>query len=244
VVAERRRREWTEGQDLLSALLAPAEGGGAGFSDRELCDQLVTFLIAGSETTAVALAWAVHFLAADRELQRRVQAEVDGLGLDGRAIGGADLARLPLIRNTVIEALRYYPPGWLFSRVTTRATVLGGQAVPAGRTLLYSPYLVHHRPELYPDPERFDPDRWGAEARHRPPRSAFLAFGAGARSCIGEQFGLAEAVLVLATLVAHWEWTELAESDARPVAGVSLRPKRLRVRPTARVRGVVPAVRP
>ncbi|MER5863390.1 cytochrome P450 [Kitasatospora sp. NPDC002040] len=238
VVAQRRADGRTDRADLLSALLpgpdAPGGPGEVPFTDAEICDQLVTFLIAGSETTAVVLAWAVHFLAADRQLQQRLQAEVDGLRLDGRPMDSGDVAALPLTTNTVTEALRIRPPGWIFSRLTTRPAMLGEYAVPAGTTVLYSPYLIHHRADLYPDPERFDPDRWAPDAPGRPQRSAFIPFGAGARRCIGERFGLAEAVVILATLVSRWQWEELPGSDARPVAAVSLRPRGLRVLLTER----------
>lgn len=229
-----RRTDGTDYGDLLSALLAardPTEG--QGLSDSEIVDQVSTFFLAGSETTANALAWAICLLADHPDVEQRLQAEVDVV-LGGKAARFDDLPKLGFTSRAVTETLRMYPPGWLLARTTTTDTHLGEHPIPAGTILLYSPYLLHHLPDLYPDHDRFDPDRW-IEGQHAPPpREAFIPFAAGARKCIGDTFAVTEATLVLATVAARWHLQLLPSRHVRPSRSVVLYPRGLRMRATQR----------
>ncbi|NJP82882.1 cytochrome P450, partial [Streptomyces sp. AA8] len=165
------------GTDLLSVLLAqgtcehPAKDA---LTTDEVCDELVTFFIAGTETTGLTVAWALHLLARHPAIASRLHAEVDTV-LAGGAAHHHHLPDLPLTQQVITETLRLYPPGWLFTRCATTDTHLAGHPVPAGTSVIYSPYLVHHLASQYPDPERFDPDRW-ADPRCPPPRGAYIPF--------------------------------------------------------------------
>lgn len=221
--------------DLLSILMSSRdqESDGAGFADTELVDQAMTFFFAGIETTSTALAWALHQIASDPGLQRRLREEIDGV-LGGRSADYADLARLPLTLNVLTETLRTRSPAWLITRTVTTDTVLGKNLLPAGSTLAYSPFLIHHRPDLHPDPERFDPDRWSATDRGLADRHATIPFGGGARTCIGDHYGTTQASLVLAAVIAKWELHTMPGTRAEPVLRATLQPRSLRLRVTRR----------
>ncbi|MBZ4321384.1 cytochrome P450 [Streptomyces sp. SCA2-4] len=226
--------------DLLSLLLSAGRDGpdGRALTDDEIADQLVTFFAAGTETSGSALAWALHLLGGHPEVARRLRAEVDAVLGDAPA---ATLAHLPDLRLTaavVNEALRLYPPAWLLTRTTTSDTRLGGHTLPAGTAVVYSAYLLHRRPDLFPDPERFDPDRWiAAPGAPAPPRTAFLPFGSGPRKCIGDVFALTEAALALAGVVADWDLRPAGGRRVRPAPRLVLSPHRLPMTTAARVRG-------
>ena len=151
-----------------------------------------------------------------------------------------DLPRLELTRRIIAETLRLYPSGGLFSRTVTTNTRLGGHPLPAGTPVLVSPYLIHHRPDVYPDPSAFDPDRWPAANGGRT-RGTYLPFGAGARVCIGERFALTEAVLALAAIAGRWHLHPVPSSRVRVPGIVVVRPSglRMRVRPRTASAGTV-----
>lgn len=127
-----------------------------------------------------------------------------------------------------------YPPAWTLARTATTDTYLGEHPIPAGTILIYSPYLLHHLPDFYPDPDRSDPDRWIDGLHTAPPREAFIPFAAGARKCIGDTFAVTEATLVLATLAARWRLQLLPSQHVRPSRSVVLHPRGLRMRATQR----------
>ncbi|MGP3922106.1 cytochrome P450 [Streptomyces sp. 8N616] len=236
------RASGTDHGDLLSTLLAARDpvasnGAGEGLSDTELIDQCTTFFFAGTETTASLLAWALHLVAHHPGIEEQLHAEADSV-LAGGAATYDDLPRLEVTSRIITETLRLYPPGWLLTRTTTRDTRLGGHPLPAGATVAYSAYLIHHRADLYPDPERFDPDRWknGRDAT-RPPRGTLLPFGEGARKCIGDVFATTEATLGLATIAARWRLEPVPGAQVRPSLGSILSPRGLHMRPTPRTSG-------
>jgi pentalenene oxygenase len=235
IVAE-RRIDGTDHGDLVSAMLSarlPAETAapadiGDGMTDSQVCDQLLAFFIAGSETTASALAWALQLLVAHPEIEERLHQET------ARVLAGAparyrDLPDLPLTGHIITEALRLYPPGWLFTRTVTTDTRLGGYDLPAGTSVVYSPYILHRRNDLYRNPDRFDPDRWDTP---QPPirRKEFVAFGAGPRRCPGEAFALTELSLALATIAGRWRIRHRVGTRARPAVAMALHPRDLRIR--------------
>ena len=130
------------------------------------------------------------------------------------------------------EALRLYPPGWIIPRICTRQASLAGRTLPAGSIVVFSPYVLHRRPDLYPEPLRFDPGRWLTPVPAQ--KASYLPFGAGATRCIGEEFGLAEATLILASMAARWDLTPEACTTVTPAARAALVPKAFPVRLTAR----------
>lgn len=218
VIVAEHRANGTEGSGaLLDALLNTPE-----ITDGEISDQVMTFFFAASETTASAVAWALFLLAGDDRARRRWHAESAAV-LAGRPVGRAHLDGLTFTGWVVAEALRLYPPVWLVTRNLTEDTELGGHRLPAGTTVVCSPYLIHRTDFVRPD--RFDPDRWRDNPTH-----AALPFGLGARRCIGDQFALAQATMTLAAIGARWRLEPVAR--ARPAAGLSLRPRGLLMRAT------------
>ncbi|MEU8761766.1 cytochrome P450 [Streptomyces sp. NPDC048659] len=232
-----RRADPTDYGDLLSALVAAhdpedPEEGRPGMSGTEIVDTVVSFFLAGIESTAATLTSALDLLARHPEVERRLHAEVDAV-LDGAPATHEDLPRLPLTGRIVTETLRLRPPGWFFTRAVTADTELGGHRLPRGTSVAYSPYLIHHRPELYPDPTRFDPDRWDPE-RPQPPRHAFLPFALGARKCVGDAFSMIETSLVLATVASRWRLESVPGHPGRLAPSVTLEMRDLRLRAVTR----------
>lgn len=224
--------------DLLSMLLTAHEDSAQqhsdhGLSDSELYDVVISFFFAGMETTASVLSWAVHLLAQHPHIEQQLTAEVDTV-LTSHTVSSTDLKKLELTGRVVTETLRLYPPAWVFTRTTATDTHFNGLHLPAGATVIYSSYLIHHRPDLYPDPERFDPDRWNDIHATRPSRGTFVPFGAGARKCIGDTFGMIEATIALATITAQWRLEPIPGKQIRPTAGLILNPKGLQMRAAAR----------
>ncbi|QIS18327.1 cytochrome P450 [Nocardia terpenica] len=214
-------------EDLLSTLIA----GGDGVSAEWISDNLLTFFLAGAETTSLALAWALHHLTQAPDVAERLRAEVDEVLAD-HAVGPADLPRLSMAKRVISETLRLRPPGWVASRSVTTDTRLGGHLLPAGTSVVISPYLIHRRGDLYPDPERFDPDRW-LQARTAASTS-FIPFGSGARKCIADNFALAEAALALAGIIRQWHLVPAPGTRVRAVPAGTLRTRGLLMRATAR----------
>lgn len=188
--------------DLMSRLLAARDEEGRALSHQELSDQVAVLLLAGGETTSSAVVWAIHLLSSRPDVLAAVRAESDAV-LGGRTAGLADLPRLELTGRVVKETLRLYPPGWLTLRTATGDTTLGGHQLATGSMVLVSPYLLHRQEDFHEDAAQFEPDRWLAG----PPatRGSYLPFGAGATKCIGEEFGQAEATVILASLLGRWE---------------------------------------
>ncbi|MFI6211385.1 cytochrome P450 [Nocardia brasiliensis] len=222
-----RRASGIDNGDLISALLAAQDPDGAAMSDIEISDNALGFFIAGSETTANTLAWALHLLDLHPAVDARVYAEVDRV-LQGRAPAHTDLAALDLTRRVVLETLRLMAPAWMFTRVISNDARLGTHDLPAGTTVVFSPYLVHHLPGPYPEPERFDPDRWLDE--RTPDRTSYIPFGAGARKCVGDKFALMELTLILARVVSKWRLRHTDNHAVRPALAAVLRPRKLRMR--------------
>ncbi|MGW0614022.1 cytochrome P450 [Streptomyces sp. NPDC002788] len=202
-IAERRRG--TPRDDLLGLLLAAgdAEDGGTPVTDQEVHDQLVSLLLTGSESPSMCLASTFSLLARHPKVEKRLHAEVDAV-LAGRLPEADDLPRLVYTRSVLTETLRHSPPGWLFTRITTRETELGGRRLPPGTTVLYSPYLLHHNAASFPEPGRFLPERWLEDEAAAGPHGALIPFAAGSRKCIGDLFSLAEMTVTLATIAGRW----------------------------------------
>lgn len=236
IVTERRATGIDHG-DLLSMLLTThdlhSEPAQQKLTEGEITDQIVSFFVAATETSASALASALHLLGQHPETETRLHTEVDTV-LRGRPATHADLPRLELTGRILTETLRLWPPAWANTRTCTADTQLGRHLVPAGTTLLYSPYLIHRRADLYPDPDRFDPDRWTSGPRP-PRRETFLPFGGGARKCIGDRFSMNATTIALATIATRWRLQPLPGARVRPsINGPALSPGGLRMRTLAR----------
>jgi cytochrome P450 len=238
VIAERRRRPGPD--DLLSMLMsARDEETGEGMTDEQLRVEVTTFLLAGQETTALALTWTWYLLSQHPHARERLEAELDGV-LQGRPPGYADLAQLPYTRMVLDEALRLYPPAWGFSRQALGDDRLGGYHLPRGWLAFVLPYVLHRLPAFWPDPDRFDPERFTPERSAERPKFVYLPFGAGPRQCIGNHFALIEAQLVLATLAQSYRLTLEPGHQVEPWPLITLRPRfglRMLVRDRSKVKG-------
>jgi cytochrome P450 len=204
-------------QDLFDLLVAARDPEtGAGFAPDQLRDQIATLILAGHETTAVALFWSLYLLALAPETQERVAAEARGIALD--EADESTFAHLPLTRAVLDEAIRLYPPAFAVVREARRKTVIAGIDVDRGALLVIAPWVLHRHRRLWRNPDAFDPGRFlpGAPAVDR---FAYLPFGIGPRVCIGAHFALTEATFVLAALLRHFR-IELAET--RPVLPVAI----------------------
>jgi len=187
--------------DMLGLLLRLRdEETGAALSDTELYDELMTFVNAGHETTAVSLSWSLYEIGRDPALRARLEAEADAeLAASEPTLAG--LARLDLLGRTIREVLRLHPPGWAIPREASEQDEIDGVLIPKGATALIAVYFLHRHPEFWNEPERFDPDRW-LEARDEPRHAfAYLPFGLGGRRCVGEDFALLELRAVLARVL-------------------------------------------
>lgn len=224
-ILARRRTAGLEGDDLLARLARARDPEtGAPMSEKQLIDNLVTFLEAGHETTAKALTWVLYLLARAPEWQRRVRDEV--LAVAGRGpVGAEHLDKLVVTRAVLEEAMRLYPPAPVMTRRAACAMELGGKHVPAGAHIVIPIFCVHRHRRLWDDPDRFDPDRFSPERRVRIARTQFMPFGFGPRTCIGASFAMMEGVAILATLVrgADFEWD--GRHLPEPLSRVTLRPK-------------------
>ena len=211
--------------DLLSMLLsAQDEEGGGGMTDEQIRDEAMTLFLAGHETTANALTWTWYLLSQNPDAEARFHAEIDGV-LAGRLPTADDLPQLPYTRRVFAEALRLYPPAWVVGRRVLEDYGVGAYVLPAGSIVLLAQSVTHADPRFFPDPERFDPDRWTPEAEAERPKFAYFPFGGGPRVCIGEQFAWMEGILLLATLGRAWR---LRLSPGQVVATqpiITLRPR-------------------
>jgi cytochrome P450 len=224
---DERRRSGQGGHDLLSMLLqARDEETGEGMSEQQLRDEIVTIFGAGRDTTAIGLAWTWYLLDRYPEVERRLQAELAG-ALGGRVPTFADLPNLPYTRQIFEEALRLYPPGWMTARLSLGEDEIGGYHIPVHSEIFLSPYVTQRRPDLWPDPEVFDPDRFNPERAASRPRFAYFPFGGGPRVCIGNAFAMVEAQLVIAMLAQTYQLRLFPGCQVEPEALITLQPKNL-----------------
>jgi cytochrome P450 len=224
-IITKRRRDQSEGADLLSLLMsARDEETGEGMTDEQLRVEVTTFLLAGQETTSLAMTWIWYLLSQHPAAQARLEQEIDA-ALGGRAPGFADLANLPYARMVIDEALRLYPPAWGFSRQALSDDELGGFQLPRGWLAFVVPFVLHRLPALWPDPETFDPDRFSAERSADRPKFAYIPFGAGPRQCIGNQFALMEAQVIVATLAQRYRMHLVPQQKVEVWPLITLRPR-------------------
>ncbi len=219
---EARAQRGQEGvPDLLDLLLAGEDPETKrSMNVAELRDNLLTFIVAGHETTALTLAWSLYLLAFDQEVQDQARSEVQSV-LKGRTATGEDVANLPFIRSIIDEALRLYPPAGMVSRTAQAKDTLCGREIRPGDTVIIPIYALHRHHDLWEDPDAFRPSRWTG---FKPDRYAYLPFGDGPRICIGASFAIQEAVIILATLLANHRFKPIKGRDPDPVMILTLRP--------------------
>lgn len=221
--ARRHAGRSTAMPDLLDLLMAGEDPETQRRMDTaELRDNLLTFIVAGHETTALTLAWALYLCAFDPDIQDRARAEARAV-LGDRAATGADVEALPLIRQIVDEALRLYPPAGVVSRTAQAADTLCGHEIRPGDTVMIPIYALHRNRLLWDDPDAFRPARFAD--RKAIARYAYLPFGDGPRICIGASFALQEAVIILSTLLARFRFRPVRGRDPKPVMILTLRPE-------------------
>ena len=208
LIAERRAAP-NGGDDLLT-LLVEARDNGEQLDDAEIRDQVLIFLLAGHDTTALALTFALHLLGRHPDAQRRLRGEVDDV-LGARTPTAEDFEALAYTSMVLKEAMRLYPPAWGLGRRTAAGDRIGGCDIPPGSDVAVSAWVTHRHPDFWDDPERFDPERFAPEREAARHRHAYFPFGAGPRACIGQYFSMLEAVIALAVIVQHYEVASLTE---------------------------------
>ena len=223
---DERKRGGQREDDLLSMLLeARDERTGQGMDKRQLRDEAMTLIFAGHETTATALSWTWWLLGTNAQAERRLHEELDDV-LAGRMPEFEDLPNLPYTRMVFQEAMRLYPPAWAISRRAIEDDEVGGYRIPAGTTVLVSPYVTHRNLRYWEDPEIFDPDRFLPERSAGRPEFAYLPFGGGPRKCIGDHFAMTEGMLILATIAQRYRLLPAPEHPVEPHPLLTLKPKR------------------
>jgi cytochrome P450 len=226
------RADGTHDSDLLSTLLVARDTDtGEKFSDAEVRDELVTILLAGSETSANTISWVFYELSRSPQVEQRLLAELDAVVGSG-PVAWQDLRRLEFTTRVVNETERLHSPP-IVMRHTTETIELDGLRVPSGVELALSLYALHRDPRVFPAPGRFDPDRW----RTPPPRHAFIPFGAGNRKCIGESFAWAQVLTTVATLAARWRFQPVPSHQVREMIAATTYPDRLPMTVTERISG-------
>jgi len=221
---DERRREGLDRPDLLTRLLTARDADeGGGMSDKQVRDEAVTLFVAGHETTATSLAWAFDLLARHPQVRERVVAEADAFG-DG-PIEHFEPERLELTTRVFREALRLYPPLIMFPRRTLEEVEIAGTTLPPRTIVFVSAYAQHRRAEVWPDPERFDPERFLPAREAERPKGSYLPFSAGPRFCIGMHFAMMEGPIVLATLLRRFRFEIDTGRTTEPDDFATLRPK-------------------
>jgi cytochrome P450 len=222
-LAAERRRDF-EGAGLVKMLVDGSRAQRDEFNDRSLRDQILTVFFAGHETTATSLSWIHYLLDQHRDARSKLRAEVDAV-LGGRDPANADLDRLVYTEQVINEALRLYSPIHSLSRVALEDNTIGGYHIPAGATIYVSLYATHRLPSLWPDPDRFDPERFTPDKVERRPRFAFIPFAAGHRNCVGASTAIVELKLAVAMIAQRYELTLAAGHRVEGAAGTTMHPR-------------------
>jgi cytochrome P450 len=218
----RERRPGEDRGDLLSVLMLARDDRGAGMSERQIRDEVMTLLLAGHETTALTLTWAFLLLDRNPEARERLEDELEAVLAD-RTASPEDVPALPFTQAVVNETLRLYPPAYVTGREAVRDTQIGGVRIPKRHIVLISMYATHRDPRFFTEPDAFRPERWLDGLEKRLPRAAFIPFGMGSRKCIGAAFAMMEATLLLATIARRWRF-ELQPTPIASQPAITLRP--------------------
>jgi cytochrome P450 len=223
----REHRESGEDRgDLLSMLLlSTAEDGSGAMSDQQVRDEAITLFLAGHETTSIALSWTWYLLSQHPEVEARLHAELDDVLEHGRPATASDVAHLAYTRRVLTESMRLYPPAFAVGRQAICDNVIGGCQIRKGDLVGVPIMSLHHSEKYFPDPERFDPDRWTPERAAEVPKFAYFPFGGGVRKCIGEPFAWMEGILLLATFAQRWRFALAPDAKIGLEPKITLRPK-------------------
>ncbi|HEX3904624.1 MAG TPA: cytochrome P450 [Polyangia bacterium] len=233
-VIEARRAGGGEADDLLSLLVRARDEDGGRMSDAQVRDEAVTLFLAGHETTALALTYALYLLAQHPDRQARLAEELDRV-LGGRRPALADLERLTYTEAVVLESMRLYPPAWGLARQALTEIEIGGARFPKGAEFVMSPWVVQRDPRSFDTPEAFRPERWEGDLARRLHRFAYFPFGGGPRVCIGNRFAMMEAKLVLARALQRFRFETTPDTTLSLLPSATLRPRHgVRLRLTGR----------
>jgi cytochrome P450 len=240
-IIREHRANGAQGGDLLSMLMQTRDEDGNQMNDKQLRDEAVTLLLAGHETTALALSWTWYLLAQNPEVEAKLSDELQHI-LNGRSPTPADMRELRYTEQVIQESMRMFPPAYGIGREAVADCEIGGYHVPAGTTLFMSPWLMHHDARWFDEPRRFNPDRWSDGLADRLPRHAYMPFGGGPRICIGNTFAMMEAVLLLATIAQKFSFGRVSGPPVQPFPTITLRPRGgVTLRVASRVRTSQPA---
>jgi cytochrome P450 len=223
-IIDARKRSGETRDDLLSLLIRARDEAGGQMTDAQVRDEAVILFLAGHETTALALTYALYLLATHPEAQARIGEEVARV-LGGRSPGLADLEKLAFTESVILESMRLYPPAWGIGRAAQVPVEITGYAFPAGAEFVLSPWVVHRDGRIFEDPEAFKPDRWENDLQRRLPRFGYFPFGGGPRVCIGNRFAMMEAKLVLAGAIQRFRFDPTPETAINLFPSVTLRPR-------------------
>jgi cytochrome P450 len=225
-IIEERRRSGEDRGDLLSMLLSARdeEGDGGQMTDLQVRDEVMTLFLAGHETTANLMTWTWYLLSRHPEVEAKLHEELKAV-LDGRQPTVEDVPSLRYTEMVVAESMRLYPPAWAIGRLALKDHEIGGYTIPAKALVLLSPYVTHRDERYFPDPTRFDPERWMPEAKESRPQFAYFPFGGGTRRCIGEGFAWMEGILLLASLARNWRMRLVPGHHVETQPVITLRPK-------------------
>jgi len=221
---EERRQSANDNGDLLSMLLAARDDDGSRMTDRQLRDEAITIFLAGHETTANALSWTWMLLAQNPTVEAKLHAELDSV-LRGHAPSLDDVPNLPYTGHVITESMRLYPPAWGMARIAIEDTEIAGYPIPKGCGVSLAQWVVHRDPRWFDAPMEFRPERWEGDLLKRLPRFAYFPFGGGPRQCIGNNFAVMEAVLLLATIAQKFRIRLVSGKAIVPAASITLRPK-------------------
>jgi cytochrome P450 len=222
---ERRRHHPAADEDLLSMLVAARDDETSSqMSEKQLRDEVFSLLMAGHETTANALGWALYLLAQHPDADQRLYEEVRAAIAGRDCFEPADLERLPYTKMVILETLRLYPPAWFVGRTALEDVEIGGFAIPRGSSVLMSQFVAHRDRRYFEDAGSFRPERWTEAYAASLPRGAFFPFSAGDRHCLGEGFAWLEALLALATFAERWRFELVPGQKIRPRPSITLRP--------------------
>ena len=235
IIEERRATDTGDEYDFLSIYIHARDKDGTGFTDAELLDEVITLIVAGYETSAGTLNWAWYLLARNADADEKLLEEARAILPDVASVTSDALREMVYAQQLLEETLRLYPPVWLFSRRAEQDDALAEYDVPAGTDIYFSPYILHRTPELWPDPERFDPGRFGAEGMYRKGARPYFPFSLGPRRCLGEYFSFLEMKVHLGMLIQRFRMTLTSDEEPELDLGINLRTKNeIRLRPGLR----------
>lgn len=237
-IIQERRANSSSAEDLLGTLLKVRYSDGRPMSDRQLRDEMMTLLLAGHETTAVCLSWTWYLLTLNKQTETKLHNEIEEV-VGGRLPTVDDIPNLRYTEWVIKESMRLYPPAWGIGRRALEAFEIGDYRLPAGTNIFLMQWITHRDGRFYADPELFKPERWDESTREpQTYRLAYFPFGGGARKCIGAQFGMMEAVLLLATIAQRFHFELAPDAHVELLPSLTLRP-RFGLRMIARDRGSI-----